>query len=201
MQLTDQERAMLDGSDGQGAAEGDGTARALRRGARRRALRRHDQRRGRTGLVQPVPAELLPQARRRLRRDLLASSTSTATSWSKCRRRSRRPATCRAARPGQLAGAGRHARGLPHRQRERSRSSQNHGIQHPEDLHALPRRQRAAARRALRLDGILRGRLLQFRASARAPTRKAARAPAPRCSPARSRTGAFIATKTATARI
>ena len=89
---------MLDGRKGKAHAEGHGAARALRRGARRRAVRGHEQRRRRAGLGESVSAELLQgQGHERVRRDLFVSSISTPTSWSKCRRRWCRPAACRAA--------------------------------------------------------------------------------------------------------
>ena len=51
----------------------------------------------------------------------------------------------------------------------------------PEDLHAVPRRQRAGEGRALRVDGDRRPSSTATRCSARAPTPKGARARAPRC--------------------
>ena len=64
--------------------------------------------------------------------------------------------------------------------------------QHVRDLHALSGRQCAGEGRALRLDGILRRRLLQFRARRAHQYRRARKAPARQRSPAAFRIGAII---------
>ena len=195
MQLTDAGARDARRQRGQGAAEGDGTARALRRGARRRALRRHGQRRGRAGLVEPVPAEPLPQAAAAATMRSSPSSTSTATSWSRCRRRSRH--TCHLQGgydPDNWQVLGATPEAFQHRQRERS-------------VH----RRTAACSILKTCTPYLAGNVPQrgdhcawMESSAvvycnsvlgAAPTRKGARARAPRCSPAGFRTGAFTSTE------
>ena len=90
------------------------------------------------------------------------SSISTPTSWSRCRRRSCTRATCRAAStPTTGKRSARSPRSFQIYQ-DREAFAAEPRRQDPEDLHAVPGRQRAGEGRALRVDGIVGGRLLQL---------------------------------------
>ena len=161
MRLSEEEKAMRDGAQGAGGRQGDGPADPLRGGARRGGLRLYRQHRRRSRLLAKVGQGLLRGRRRRLPRRVLALRPRF--------RRSRRRATDQRLRlppagrhgPRAVARAG-HDRGglrqLPGR-RARRRRPRHPGAQ---DLHALPRRQRAGDGRALRVDGIERGGVLQL---------------------------------------
>ncbi len=163
MKLTDSEKAMLDGREG--PARQKAMELLVRYGEALGAERFVDTNNvaGVPGSSNPFLAELLPGTRA-TRYDAIFSRFDLDSDEliEVAARQPRIPAICRAA---SIPTTGRRSA----RSRRHFKISQDSEAfaaeprrQDPQDLHALPRRQRADERRALRVDGVLRGRLLQL---------------------------------------
>ena len=154
---------MLDGARRQGQAESHGAAGALRRSARRRALRRSPT----TWPACPAPTRPSCSTTTRPRARTPTTSSTRCSIWtamksSRCPQVSVHSCHLQGGvdpEGWQILGAKPEA--LQASQRQRARG-QLQGHRDPQDLHALSGRQCARQGRALRLDGVLGDRLLQF---------------------------------------